>query len=365
METTDSCQQAATQRDTGPSMHIPYTPSLFDQRAPYTGDDPKPGRHAGPPSGQTSSHWPEPEIIAPELPTSESYPSECWGPLLPVLEVNSRMSGVSLPVAAASVIPSVSLLAQADYRTLTLGAEAPLSTFFLGLVSSGGRKTSSFRLSFKPHLDADEFLVARYEAPEEVYKRQSSQETGDGTNQPRIRSAPPNSIQTDVTKTALVKSLARGRPAQCLAMSDAGVVMSNWSSRGRQATETYQTFTSLWDGQFHSLSRASHDLQLRGRTLSIAWLAQPEFAGWLIGPIGALGLSSRFLLSSDDNWVVPRITNEGIDALVIAEEANEGFPPVDPVLQRYWEIIAAFRRIQDNGMEYMPEGMGAVREPPI
>ena len=91
-----------------------------------------------------SRHWLEPELIAVEFDPAQPYPVECWGPLRNVIDVINEKTGVGFEVAAASLIPSVALLAQSGYRTLTLGAEAPLGIYMMGLVSSGGRKTTSY-----------------------------------------------------------------------------------------------------------------------------------------------------------------------------------------------------------------------------
>ena len=238
---------------------------------------------------------------------------------------------------------------------MTLGADAPLGIFSYGLVSSGGRKTTSFRDSFTAHMEADELLVARHEAALDEYSRHNRLGDGEGGHYRIPRKSPPIALQMDITKAALLQELSQGRSAQCLASSDAGVVMSNRSGRGQQAVETVQTLTSLWDGQTHSLSRANITYRLSGRTLSVAWLAQPEFGEWLFSKRGEMGLSSRFLVCSDDHWKAPTITDEKIDALVSAEAANQGIPPVDPVLQGFWGIISAVRAIQDEGLEYRPD----------
>ena len=151
-----------------------------------------------------------------------------------------------------------------------------------------------------------------------------------------LRGEPPYALHTDVTKAALLKALSLGRPAQCLASSDAGVVMGNWSGRGQQAVETFQTLTSLWDGNVHTLDRLSVGFRLRGRTLSVAWMAQTKFADWLLSEHGEQGLSSRFLICSDDHWRAPTITDEQIDSLVATEAANQGTPPVNQQLQTFW-----------------------------
>ena len=130
-------------------------------------------------------------------------------------------------MAAAALVPSVALLAQTDYRILTLGAEALLGIYMMRLVSSGGGKTTAHELAFKAHVDADEIVLARYEAALNAHKRPSYEEDG-GEEEPRYpRREPPRALHTDVTKAALIKALSLGRPAQCLAASDAGVVMGN------------------------------------------------------------------------------------------------------------------------------------------
>ena len=63
-----------------------------------------------PPTG--SRNWPNPELIAVKFGPAQPYPAECLGNLGPVLEVINEKSGVGIAVAAASLIPSVALLAQ-------------------------------------------------------------------------------------------------------------------------------------------------------------------------------------------------------------------------------------------------------------
>ena len=301
-----------------------------------------------------SRDWPEPELIAVEFGSAQPYPVECWGPLRNVIDVINDKTGVGFEVAAASLIPSVALLAQTDYRAVTLGADAPLGIYMMGLVSSGGRKTTSYQLAFKAHIDADENVLARYEAALDTRKKRSREEDGGGEEPRYPRREPPHALHTDVTKAALIKGLSLGRPAQCLAASDAGVVMGNWSGRGPQAVETFQTLTTLWDGNVHTLDRMGVGFRLAGRTLSVAWMAQTKFAAWLFSELGEQGLSSRFLVCSDDHWKAPRITDEEIESRVAAEAANQGTPPVEPALQTFWDVIAAARRTQDEGMEYHP-----------
>ena len=356
------------QRDSDPgamtTKHDSITTDFFGERVSVgQGGQASRRRAARQPRG-TSPGWAEPEPIGLELEPAEPYPADCLGRLQPVLEVIQGRAGVSRPIAAASVLSSVALLAQSDYRTMTLGAEAPLGIFSYGLVSSGGRKTTSFRDSFTAHMEADELLVARHEAALDEYSRHNRLGDGEGGHYRIPRKSPPIALQMDITKAALIQELSQGRSAQCLASSDAGVVMSNRSGRGQQAVETVQTLTSLWDGQTHSLSRANITYRLSGRTLSVAWLAQPEFGEWLFSKRGELGLSSRFLVCSDDHWKAPAITDEEIDALVAAEAANQGIPPVDPVLQGFWGIISAVRAIQDEGLEYRPDASLAISEPP-
>ena len=314
--------------------------------------------------GTGSRDWPKPELIAVEFGPAQPYPAECLGNLGRVLEVINEKTGVGIAVAAASLIPSVALLAQSDYCTRTLGADAPLGIYMMGLVSSGGRKTTSYQLAFKAHIDTDEIVLARYDAALDAHKRRSSDEDGGGEEPRYPRREPPRALHTDVTKAALIKGLSLGRPAQCLAASDAGVVMGNWSGRGQQAVETFQTLTSLWDGNVHTLDRVAAGFRLAGRTLSVAWMAQPTFADWLFSELGEQGLSSRFLVCSDDHWKAPRITDEEIESLVATEAANQGTPPVEPALQSFWDVIAAARRIQDEDMEYHPGPGRDSGEPP-
>ena len=312
-----------------------------------------------------SRDWPEPETIAVEFGPAQPYPSECLGNLGPVIEVINEKTGVGIAVAAASLIPAVALLAQHDHRAVTLGANAPLGIYMMGLVSSGGRKTSAHQLAFKAHTDADEIVLARHQAALDAHKKRSYGDDGGGGEPRYPRREPPHALHTDVTKAALIKGLSLGRPAQCLASSDAGVVMGNWSGRGQQAVETFQTLTSLWDGNVHTLDRLAAGFRLAGRTLSVAWMAQPRFADWLFGELGEQGLSSRFLVCSDDHWKAPKITDEKIESLVAMEAANQGTPPVEPALQTFWDVIAAARRIQDEGMEYHPGPGRDSGEPPV
>ena len=170
-----------------------------------------------------------------------------------------------------------------------------------------------------------------------------------------LAGSPPHALRTDVTKAALIKALSLGRPAQCLASSDAGVVMGNWGGRGQQAVETFQTLTSLWDGNVHTLDRAAAAFRLAGRTLSVAWMAQPKFADWLFSELGEQGLSSRFLVCSDDHW-------DGSNDHGRGNRIPRRHGSRQPGNTTSWnrrsrhsgDVIAAARRIQDEGMEYHP-----------
>ena len=342
---------------------LPMTDLFGEQVYEGRGQQPRKKRAARQPNTGSRS-WPEPELIATDMEPAQPYPVECWGRLRNVIDVINEKTGVGLEVAAAALIPSVALLAQSDYRTLTLGAEAPLGIYMMALVSSGGRKTTAHQLAFKAHIVADDFVLARYAAALDACKKRSCEGDGGGEETRYLRGEPPYALHTDVTKAALLKALSLGRPAQCLASSDAGVVMGNWSGRGQQAVETFQTLTSLWDGNVHTLDRLSVGFRLRGRTLSVAWMAQTKFADWLLSEHGEQGLSSRFLICSDDHWRAPTITDEQIDSLVATEAANQGTPPVNQQLQTFWDVITAARRIQDEGMEYQPGPGRDSGEPP-
>ena len=97
---------------------------------------------------------------------------------------------------------------------MSLGpAEVPLGIYSCGLVSSGGRKTTSFHDSFKAHLEADGIIAARHSAALDEYARLGTALV----DVDRIpRKSPPIALQTDITKAALVQGLSRGRLAQCL-----------------------------------------------------------------------------------------------------------------------------------------------------
>ena len=363
MEDPEARQPSEARAASGASEISPVITDLFGEQVYEGCSDRKSKKRAARQRPRSSGNWLEPEPIATEFGPTQAYPAECLTNLQPMLEVINEKNRSRFSRSAASVLPSVALLAQSDYRTLTLGTEAPLGIYMMGLVSSGGRKTTAHHMSFKAHIDADELALARYEAMLDAHRDRSSWENiGEGLL--RIpRGVPPNALHTDMTKAALIKALGHGRLAQCLASSDAGVVMGNWSSRGAQATETFQTLTSLWDGHSHTRTRVNMGFRLSGRTLSIAWLAQPAFGRWLFSQNGELGLSGRFLVDSDDHWKAPRLTDEEIDVLVAAEAANQGTPPVDPVLQRFWDIIAAGREVQDEAMEFLPASNGPTVEP--
>ena len=357
------------QRDSEPgamtTKHDSITTNLFGEMVSDGQGGQASRKRSTRPARRASPGWPIPEPIGLELAPAEPYPAESLGRLRPVLELIVKRAGVSLPIAAASLLPSVSLLAQKGCRTMSLGpAEVPLGIYSCGLVSSGGRKTTSFHDSFKAHLEADGIIAARHSAALDEYARHNRREDGDWEPHRIPRKSPPIALQTDITKAALVQGLSRGRLAQCLSSSDAGVMMSNWSGRGPQAVETFQTLTSLWDGQAHTLSRSKIGFHLSGHTLSIAWLAQREFSQWLFSKTGEMGLSARFLVCSDDHWTAPTITDEEIDALVAAEAANQGTPPVDPVLQRFWDTISAVRAVQDEELEYQPDAILTIVAPP-
>ena len=167
------------------------------------GQQPRKKRATGQPK-TGSRDWPKPETIAVEFGSAQPYPVECWGPLRNVIDVINDKTGVGFEVAAASLIPAVALLAQTDYRAVTLGADAPLGIYMMGLVSSGGRKTTSYQLAFKAHIDADENVLARYEAALDARKKRSREEDGGGEEPRYPRREPPHALHTDVTESALI-----------------------------------------------------------------------------------------------------------------------------------------------------------------
>ena len=317
---------------------------------------------------RASEGWSAPDKIGTDMERPKRFPLECLGALRDVVVAISDKTGVSTATTAATVLSAASLLAQMDYSTKTLGNDSPLTLFFLVLVPSGRRKSSTFELSFRTHIRSDEDLVRRHTAAvNDSNKHRKGHENGDAAPlAPRLES--PHALQTNMTVAAALRALQGGRPSQCLANSDAGSSMSNWSARGAQSAEMFQTLALLWDGTSYAHARGGSSgstYHLSGQTLSIVWMAQPDFAEWLFSEKGKQGLSARFLTSSNDEWEAPIITDAQIEALVAAEAENDGNPPVPPALQRYWEVIATERQRQDIGMEYRSDSPDGGRRPTL
>ena len=309
------------------------------------------------PVAPISEDWPAPELIGADIEAPEPYPIQALGELQDVVIAVQDMTGTSTATAAAMSLSAISFLAQMDYMTRTLGNDAPPSLFILVLVGSGGRKSSTFDLSHGAHVRSDDDLAVRYDAALEAWDNYKEGRDSGETVPPAPRTEPPHALQTNVSLAAALQSLRFGRPSLCLANPDAGSSMTNWSSRGTQASEMYQTLALLWDGTPYTHGRAGRPgstYRLRDRRLSIAWMAQPDFAEWLFGEKGMRGLSARFLTSKDDKWRAPILSDDQIGALVAAEADNYGTPPVPPALQHYWDVITAVRQRQDAGMEYKP-----------
>ena len=318
------------------------------------------------PVSPISGGWPAPERIGADMEASKQYPIHALGELQDVVFAIRDLTGASIATIAAMVLSSISLLAQTDYNTKTLGNDAPIALFILVLVGSGGRKSSTFYLSHAAHVQLDNDLAARHDAVLEVW---NSYKNGRGNGEsppPEPRPEPPHAQQTNASLAAILQALRLGRPSQCLANADAGSSMTNWSGRGSQAFETFQTLALLWDGTPYTHGRAGKpgsSFRLRDRRLSIAWMVQPDFAEWLFSEKGQNGLSARFLTSCDDSWAAPIISDEQIEALVAAEADNPGAPPVPPALKHYGDVIAAARERQDEGMEYKPIARGGDPHP--
>ena len=323
------------------------------------------GRSAEP-VAPLSGGWPAPERIGADMEASKQYPIQALGELQDVVFAIREITGASTATTAAMVLSSISLLAQMDYNTKTLGNDAPLSLFVLVLVGSGGRKSTAFDLTHGAHAQSDNDLGARHDAVLEVWNNYKNGRVNGESAPPEPRQEPPHAQQTNASLAAILHALRFGRPSQCLANADAGSSMTNWSARGAQAAEMFQTLTLLWDGTPYTHGRAGRpgsSFRLRDRRLSIAWMVQPDFAKWLFSEKGQNGLSARFLTSCDDSWTAPIISDEQIEALVAAEADNPGAPPVPPALKHYGDVIAAARERQDEGMEYKPIARGGDTHP--
>ncbi len=335
---------------------------LFGEEPPDSADDVSIAEPVAPLSGG----WPAPELIGADMEAPEEYPIWALGELQDVVFAIREITGASMATTAAMVLSSISLLAQMDYNTMTLGNDAPLSLFVLVLVGSGGRKSTAFDLTHGAHAQSDNDLSVRHDVALEAWNKYKNGRGNGESAPPEPRQEPPNAQQTNASLAAILHALRFGRPSQCLANADAGSSMTNWSGRGAQAAEMFQTLSLLWDGTPYTHGRAGRpgsSFRLRDRRLSIAWMVQPDFAKWLFSENGQNGLSARFLTSCDDSWTAPIIDDEQIEALVAAEADNPGPPPMPPALKHYGDVIAAARERQDEGMEYKPIARGGDTHP--
>lgn len=126
--------------------------------------------------------------------------------------------------------PRLPSKAQTDYRILTLGAEAPPGIYMMRLVSSGGGKTTAHELAFKAHVDADEIVLARYEAALNAHKRPSYEQDGGEEASRYPRREPPRTLHTDAT----------GRPHQIIEPWQAGPVPRRQRCRGGDGQQDRQ-----------------------------------------------------------------------------------------------------------------------------
>ena len=141
--------------------------------------------------------WPSIAPIKARKAQQSNYPVEALPEEIQlVLMATVRLAGCSTHTAAASLMGSLSLLAQVDYTVQTLAPTAkPTSLFMLAISESGWRKSEAAQLLMSGHREADSRAVALHTMAKQQYEEEQKSGKKKGQeNSPRPRTFQPLSL---------------------------------------------------------------------------------------------------------------------------------------------------------------------------
>ena len=303
------------------------------------------------------NEWPQPAPIAPASAQRLPYPT--WPDSLShILDAVCLMSGCSRPLAAVTLMGSLSLLASHDVTVETLApSPSPTSLFMLGIAESGWRKSEAFNLLFHPHIDADRALASRYEKAKEdhnEWRARSSKRNGpnaDVVEPPRPKTRCPRALRHDDTIETTVQRLLTARPTISMALDEAVKLTGNFSFISSQLPRTLGVLCTLWTGGVIGESRMTDDREIYlypgDYNFSLCWLGQAGvLSPVILSSTAANGFAARALVSWDTERPEEQLPTDDV------------LKSCQGVIDRYRQDILQWRGRQDAEMEYQMEYQG-------
>ena len=279
--------------------------------------------------------WPPlPDSLKLPPPPQATYP-DIPGPVGRIIESVTRVSGCSRPIAALGVLGALSALASWDWDVQTLApSPRPLSLNVLGISESTWRKTTAWRMIWKPHLNADEEVEDSWKTARLDYEKAPA---GERNHYARSRNASPKLIRGDASVEALRQRLYEGRPCQAQVSDEAGDVLK-WAFGERQLPATFSFYNKCFDAteHFDDKTTVSREVTVRRYRHQVALAGQGDVMMRIVNHRAAAnGFIGRVLIAKDDSRP-PRLPDPTKD-----DREN---------LHQYNEAVMAHRRRQDQGM---------------
>ena len=268
------------------------------------------------------------------------------GLLRPYVLAVAEAARSSLPTASAAVLGAVNFAIGGRVDLWSLGPSMhPASLYIVGLSASGWGKSTSFKLAFRAHEDADREVETRWQEAKKATNRQE----GASFDLREVRPFSPRGLRSDVTMEALTSRMADSRPSMALASSEGGQMAGGWSLAKSQRILSFARLNRLWDGDPDGFDR------VRDGQVSV-YVARPRLTLCLLGQAQAIeevlfsreasaGFTARLLVSRDSARPAP-ITPDWPQG-----ETAQGH------IQALRRVIAAARTVEDEGVEY--DGLGA------
>ena len=291
--------------------------------------------------------WPSIAPIKARKAQQSNYPVEALPEEIQlVLMATVRLAGCSTHTAAASLMGSLSLLAQVDYTVQTLAPTAkPTSLFMLAISESGWRKSEAAQLLMSGHREADSRAVALHTMAKQQYEEEQKSGKKKGQeNSPRPRTFQPLAFRNDATIEAAQSRMMAGRPWIIQAPDEATTLFGNWSFQAGQLGRSLAGYNSAWDGSPLQSDRVTDNREVflasGAYAMCAAWSGQPStLLPLLFSDAAANGFAARCLVSHDD--VRPK---------AIARQQSDA-----EMLTWFNQIITDIRATQDEGIEFAPK----------
>ena len=299
----------------------------------------------------------------PEIPPGSPFPVDALGKFAAAAEDVHRIVKTPLPICAASVLGSLSVVVQGAHDVELDGRVEPTSLYMLSVAPSGARKTACDNVIFREIRKFDKEQKRAYHEELREYKRVLSARKGAGP--PLEPPADPKVIFTDGTGEAIQRDAHKAKyGTRALVTDEGGRLFGGYSLTAERQPAGLSVFSSLWDGGEITIRRmgegGSYTLYDRRVMLhvQVQGLVVKRF---LTDPMVACqGLLGRFLLAQIDKVPAreyqsgnPFETNGMVrlyavhrlmlrDAL-LCEDIDQGTVrktlTLSPEAMRYWAVV--------------------------